>query len=75
MAAALSGLDQSASAYRAARPRALKMADLAASNPRSFRQKIGNFLLRRGFGYEVTREVVARLEAELTNEPRMTEED
>jgi regulatory protein len=65
IATAVDGLDATASAYEAARPRALRLSSLASSDPLVFRRKIGDFLLRRGFDYEVVREVVARLLAEL----------
>jgi regulatory protein len=64
---ALANLDPTGSAYRAGRPRALRMASLYANDPRGFRQKLGNFLLRRGFGYEVVRSVVRQLEQEVAS--------
>jgi regulatory protein len=66
--AALGTLDQTESAYRAAQGRAQRMAALAASDPRGFRQKLSGFLQRRGFTYDVIREVVTRLEHELADE-------
>jgi regulatory protein len=63
---ALSGLDLEESAYEAARPRALRLANLAQSDPQTFRRKLADFLLRRGFGYEVTEETVKKLFKELT---------
>jgi regulatory protein len=70
---AVEGLDETASAYEAARPKALRLATMAQTDPREFRRKLGDFLLRRGFGYEVTREVVTRLARELGAE--MTTEE
>jgi regulatory protein len=67
IAAALGGLDAAAAAYDAARPRALRLASLAGSDPMLFRRKLGDFLLRRGFDYEVVREVVVRLMSELAD--------
>jgi regulatory protein len=67
-AAALSDLDPAANAYAAAQPRALRMAALAQSDARSFRQKLSSYLLRRGFDFEVVREIVTRLEGELLDE-------
>jgi regulatory protein len=61
IATAVSSVDAAASAYEAARPRALRLSSLAGNDPALFRRKIGDFLLRRGFDYEVVREVVSRL--------------
>jgi regulatory protein len=61
----LSGMDQVASAYKAGQPRALRLAALAKSDPRDFRLKLSSFLLRRGFTYDVVRQVVKTLTAEL----------
>lgn len=63
--AALVGLDPAASAYEAAQPRAARLAALAQADPAAFRRKLGNFLLRRGFDYEVVKETVSRLLREL----------
>ena len=59
--AALSDLDPAAGAYEAAHPRAVRLAALAQTDPTAFRRKLGDFLLRRGFDYEVVKETVARL--------------
>jgi regulatory protein len=59
--AALSDLDPAAGAYEAAHPRAVRLAALAQADPAAFRRKLGDFLLRRGFAYEVVKETVARL--------------
>jgi hypothetical protein len=40
---------------------------LAGSDPMLFRRKMSDFLLRRGFDYEVVREVVTRLMGELAD--------
>jgi len=61
IATATSGLDATALAYDAARSRAIRLAGLAQSDPMAFRQKLSSHLLRRGFDYEVIREVLARL--------------
>ncbi len=58
--AALVGLDPAASAYEAAQPRAIRLTALAQTDPAAFRRKLGDFLLRRGFDYEVVKETVAR---------------
>jgi regulatory protein len=49
-------------AYRAVLRRARALAGL---EPREFTQRVGQFLLRRGFDYETTRSVVQRLRREL----------
>jgi regulatory protein len=72
----LNGMDQVASARKAAQARAVRMAALAKTDPRDFRNKLSGFLLRRGFTYAVVREVVNALAAELAepagNEPGET---
>ncbi len=57
VAAAVSA-DDSEAAYRAGQK---KMRSLAAADAETFRRKLLGFLLRRGFGYEVAQETVARL--------------
>jgi regulatory protein len=64
----LAGLDTGEAAYTAARPKANRMQALAQEDPAAFKQKIGSFLLRRGFSYEVTREATNRLLRELMEE-------
>ena len=49
--------DDDEAAYRAALPRARRLAQLDA---RAFAQKLGAYLARRGFGYEVASEEVRR---------------
>jgi regulatory protein len=63
--AALTDLDPAVSAYEAARSRAIRLAALAQADPTVFRRKLGDFLLRRGFAYEVVKETVARLLREM----------
>lgn len=58
IARALDHVDDEENAYRAARPRAQRLQGLDA---RAFRQKLGGFLLRRGFSHEVVWPVVAQL--------------
>jgi regulatory protein len=65
IAPAVAELDALAAAIEAGRPRALRMAGLAGSDPILFRRKMSDFLLRRGFDYDVVREVVALLMGEL----------
>lgn len=67
IAPAVAELDVAAAAYQAARPRALRLSSLADSDPMLFRRKVGDFLLRRGFDYEVVREVVIRIMSELAD--------
>jgi len=59
--AALVDLDPEAGAYEAGYPRAVRLAALAQTDPLAFRRKLGDFLLRRGFGYEIVKQIVARL--------------
>jgi regulatory protein len=54
--------DESDDAYRAARKRA---ATLSTLDERAFRQRLGQFLARRGFGWETVEPVVERLWQEL----------
>jgi regulatory protein len=54
--------DDAEDAYRAA---ARKAQSLRALDERTFRQRLGAFLQRRGFGYEVTATVTRRLWSEL----------
>jgi regulatory protein len=62
----LVGLDQSEAAYQAGQARAQRLAGLAAADPVTFRRKLGEFLMRRGFDYAVVEEVVQRLLREAT---------
>lgn len=62
---ALGDLDSTEAAYRAAQPRAQRLLPQVGSDPALLRRKLGEFLLRRGFDYATSREVVARLLAEL----------
>lgn len=61
----LEGLDASEAAYAAGRPRAERLQVLMQEDPSAFKQKLGNFLLRRGFSYDVVREVTNRLLREM----------
>jgi regulatory protein len=58
---ALEGLDEEEAAYRAASQHAKRYRHL--DRP-AFRKKVGDFLLRRGFGYGVIGDTVSRLWAE-----------
>ncbi len=64
----LAGLDTSEAAYAAAQPKAERLQALAQEDPVPFKQKLGNFLLRRGFSYDVVREVTNRLLREMKEE-------
>lgn len=64
--AALRDLDDDNLAYQAALKQSRKYAGLEWA---SFRQKMGAFLARRGFGYEVAKPVIEQIWAELQNEP------
>lgn len=64
----LEGLDTSEAAYAAARPKAERLKTLAKEDPQAFKQKLGNFLLRRGFNYDIVREITKRLLRELKTE-------
>ncbi len=68
----LVGIDLVDSAYRAAYGRAVRLSGLLAPPPagdrQAFRRKVGDFLARRGFAYDIVREVVGRLERELAAE-------
>jgi len=55
---ALQGIDEADSAYRAAEGRAQRLARL---DYQTFRRRLGGFLQRRGFGYDVIKDVVERL--------------
>ncbi len=65
IARAVNKVDENDSAYRAAKPRAERLTKLDADE---FRQKLTGFLARRGFSYQVSRGVVARLWTELRGE-------
>jgi regulatory protein len=66
--AALGQTDPENEAYRAAAPRAQRMSDVARAEPALFKRKLSEFLLRRGFHYEIVAVVVRRLLAEATGE-------
>jgi len=55
---AIEDIDESESAYRAAREQARRMSHLPYQ---VFCRRLGGFLQRRGFGYDVVRETVDRL--------------
>jgi regulatory protein len=62
---ALENVDRTDSAYRAAQERVHRLRGLS---PQEFKTKLGAFLVRRGFGYDIVREVVDRLIRELQEE-------
>lgn len=59
---ATGALDDGESAYRAALPRALR---LSLSDYQGFRRRLGGYLRRRGFAYDVINPTLARLWQEL----------
>jgi regulatory protein len=61
VAAALADTDEAAAAYRAGRARLRALAGLA---PAAFRQRLGAYLQRRGFGFDACVQAVERLWAE-----------
>ncbi len=62
---ALEELDEDDAAYRAASRRARRYQD---ADPMTFRKKVGDFLMRRGFSYDIVRDTVDRLWAEIQQE-------
>jgi regulatory protein len=58
----LSEFDGRASAYRAAQDKARRLRGLTAEQ---FRTKLGAFLVQRGFGYDIVREVIDQMIDEL----------
>lgn len=68
---ALRALDEEESAYRAARRQARRYGDL---NDRQAQEKLGAFLVRRGFPYSVARATVKRLVEESAAEGIFREE-
>ncbi len=64
--AALGALDEREAAYQAARARAAR---LEHADRETFYRRLGEFLQRRGFGYELARETVSRLWRERSARP------
>lgn len=71
IARVVSKLDEAESAYRAGRQRAERWKGLDAQE---FRAKMGGYLARRGFGYQVTRETVLKIWEELQGPNKSNEE-
>lgn len=63
---ALQGIDERDSAYRAAWGRAQR---LARFDRQTFYRRLGGFLQRRGFAYDIVKETVERLWRECTSHP------
>jgi SOS response regulatory protein OraA/RecX len=61
----LSEVDEADAAYRAAAKRARSLATASLGD---FQRRLGDFLLRRGFGYETSRKTVRSLWTELHGE-------
>ena len=72
LAEALPSDDDQEGAYRAAQRKATS---LRALDERTFKQRLGAFLQRRGYGYETVRPVVGRLWQETTGEDVSDEDD
>jgi regulatory protein len=64
---ALQGLNEESMAYQAARTQSRRYESLPQ---RDFNNKLGSFLARRGFSYDVIKQVVARVWDEIHNEAR-----
>jgi regulatory protein len=65
--AVLSAFDARGSAYRAAQEKVRRLRRLT---PEQFRAKLGAFLVQRGFGYDIVREVIDQMIDEINeNEP------
>ncbi len=64
IASVVSEADDSDAAYRAAQTRAAR---LAVTDHDVFRRRLGDFLRRRGFGYEIINQTVSRLWLERTS--------
>ena len=62
---ALAGVEAHDSAYRAAQDRVRRLRGLEQGE---FRNKLGAFLARRGFGYDIVREVIDQLINEIEDE-------
>lgn len=63
--AALDAIDPHESAYRAAQDKVRRFRGL---DRQTFRSKLGSFLARRGFGYDIVRDIVDQLIHELEEE-------
>ena len=67
---ALAEMDEEDAAYRAAKARLRRYQD---ADERTFRKRLGDYLLRRGFSYSVVRDVLDRLWVEVST--HATEDD
>ena len=65
---ALASVDEEDGAYTVVRKKAERFAQ-EGLDARAFRQKLGQFLARRGYGYDVIRQVVSRLWQEFQEDP------
>ena len=65
-ATATESLSDEEAAYRAAQSRAHRLSDASYT---VFQKRLGDFLLRRGFGYELTGRIVEQLWQDLGNSP------
>lgn len=69
---AVKKLDEHDSAYRAARTKAERWRSLEY---REFQMKLGGFLARRGFGYDIVKETVKRIYTELQQADSASDEE
>lgn len=65
---ALEGIDSVESARKAVEPALRRWSALATADPVTFRRKVSDYLVRRGFDYETVRTVVAQIQRELDSE-------
>jgi len=72
LAEALPSDDDADGAYRAAQRKATS---LRALDERTFKQRLGAFLQRRGYGYETVKPVVGRLWQETSGQPASDEDE
>ncbi len=72
IAQALQSVDSESSAYRAGLAQARRLETL---DQRTFRQKLGGYLLRRGYGHDVVWPVVERIWSELRQGAKPGEEE
>ncbi len=72
---AVADVEPESAAYEAGLPRAQRLAALAEADPLTFRRRLIEFLLRRGFDYATARDAVTRLAREVGAADSLTEDD
>jgi regulatory protein len=72
---AVAAVEPETAAYEAGLPRAQRLAALAEADPPTFRRRLTEFLLRRGFDYGVARDAVTRLAREVGSADTLFEDD